>query len=92
MPTEKRDSVGYLVKEKKLPIVRACRCVGLTRSAYYRPLIDRTERDAPVAEKAQCRRGQERSLGLLEVFSMVAQRRLQDEPQAPASSVLQHEL
>ena len=51
MPTEKRDSVGYLVKEKKLPVVRACRAVGLTRSAYYRPLIDVAKRDAPVVER-----------------------------------------
>jgi putative transposase len=39
---------GYLVKEHELSIKRACDCVALSRSAYYRPPLDWSVRDAEV--------------------------------------------
>jgi putative transposase len=42
--------VDYLVGEEKLPISRACGCVGLSRAAYYRKPTDRAKRDAPVVD------------------------------------------
>jgi putative transposase len=38
----------HLIMVNGLPVQRACRVVGLSRSAYYRPLVDQTRRDAPV--------------------------------------------
>lgn len=40
--------MAYLTKAHQLPITRACAGVGLSRAAYYRPRIDRSEKDAPV--------------------------------------------
>ena len=42
--------MDYLVGEEKLPISRACGCVGLSRAAYYRKPTDRAKRDAPVVD------------------------------------------
>ena len=36
-PPERRDSLDYLVAEHGLSKVKACRTVGLSRSAYYQP-------------------------------------------------------
>jgi len=33
-----------------LPVQRACQAVGLSRAAYYRPLVDWARRDAPVID------------------------------------------
>ena len=40
----------YLVEEHELPVRRACESVGLSRSAWYRPLVDWAERDGAVIE------------------------------------------
>jgi len=40
----------YLVDEHELPVQRACESVGLSRSAWYRPLVDWAERDGDVIE------------------------------------------
>ena len=42
--------MDYLVGEEKLPITRACGCVGLSRAAYYRKPMDRLLKDAPVVD------------------------------------------
>ena len=42
--------MDYLVGEEKLPISRACGCVGLSRAAYYRKPMDRSVKDAPVVD------------------------------------------
>ena len=48
MPVAKREAAGYLIREHALPIRRACNCVTLSRSAFYRPLADWTVRDAKI--------------------------------------------
>ena len=40
----------YLVNEQQLSVSRACAVVRLSRSAYYQPRIDWSERDRPVVE------------------------------------------
>jgi putative transposase len=47
-PAAKRGAVGVLVEEHHLPCMRACRIVGLSRSAWYQPTVDWAVRDAPV--------------------------------------------
>ena len=36
--------------DEKLPVTRACGCVGLSRAAYYRKPMDQAKRDAPVVD------------------------------------------
>jgi putative transposase len=45
--------VRYLVAEERLPVNRACDAVGLSRSAWYRPLVDKLGRDLDVIEALQ---------------------------------------
>jgi putative transposase len=45
--------VRYLVVEEKLPVNRACHAIGLSRSAWYRPLEDKLARDLEVIEALQ---------------------------------------
>ena len=40
----------YLIEAHELSIRRACQAIGLSRSAWYRPLVDWLERDRPIAE------------------------------------------
>lgn len=40
----------YLVNEQRLSVSRACAVVRLSRSAYYQPRIDWSERDRPVVD------------------------------------------
>ena len=40
----------YLTEKHPLSIRRACTAIGLSRSAWYRPLVDWLERDRPIAE------------------------------------------
>ena len=42
--------ISYLTEERKLSTCRACASVGLSRSAWYRPLLDWRERDREVIE------------------------------------------
>ena len=50
MPAEKREAIDYLVREHALSICTACRCLRLSRSAWYRPLVDWRARDGTVIE------------------------------------------
>ena len=49
-PVDKREAIGYLVDTHGLSVQRACRSVGLSRSAWYKPLVDWLERDQELAE------------------------------------------
>jgi putative transposase len=49
-PTAKRAAVEIMVAEHRLSRVRACRTVGLSRSALYKPSIDLAAKDAPVID------------------------------------------
>ena len=40
----------YLITTHELSIRKACAAIGLSRSAWYRPLVDWLERDRPIAE------------------------------------------
>lgn len=50
-PEHKREAARYLHEQCERPVLRSCDCVGLSRSAWYRPLVDQTVRDAAVVAK-----------------------------------------
>ena len=41
----------YLIAEHSLSVQRSCKCLGLSRAAYYKETIDWAERDAEVVDK-----------------------------------------
>jgi putative transposase len=45
--------VGYLVAEQGLSVTKACLCLGLSRSAWYKQAKNRMERDRPVIDALQ---------------------------------------
>jgi hypothetical protein len=47
-PIAKRAAVEIMVTEHGLSRAKACRTVKLSRSAFYKPTVDRLARDAPV--------------------------------------------
>jgi putative transposase len=49
-PSAKREAIGILVQEHRLPITRACQIAQLSRAAYYQEGTDRMARDRPVVE------------------------------------------
>ena len=49
-PAAKRQVGEVLVGEHELSVRRACRAVGLSRAAWYRPPASWRERDAAVIE------------------------------------------
>jgi putative transposase len=49
-PSAKRQAGEVLVREHRLSVRRACRAVGLSRAAWYRPPVPWTERDGPVID------------------------------------------
>ena len=49
-PSERRSAAEYLVSTHELAVVRACRSVGLSKSAYYEPPIDWVSRDRELIE------------------------------------------
>jgi len=49
-PPEKREAIRRLVEAHGLSIQRACRSVGLSRSAWYKPLVDWLERDRALVD------------------------------------------
>ncbi len=50
MPVERREIVDYLRREHGLSTSRSCGAATLSRSTYYRPVVDWRERDAPVID------------------------------------------
>ena len=51
MPVERREIVDYLCREHDLSVTRACASARLSRSTYYRPVLDWRERDAEVIDE-----------------------------------------
>lgn len=49
-PTARRAAVQIMVEDHQLSRVRACRAVGLPRSALYKPTRDQAAIDAPEIE------------------------------------------
>jgi putative transposase len=49
-PSAKRQAIAQLVSAHRMSVVRACQVMRLARAAWYRPLRDRRERDAPVID------------------------------------------
>ena len=49
-PTAKRAATQILLDEHRLSRVRACRAVGVPRSALYKPAFDRGAKDGPVID------------------------------------------
>jgi putative transposase len=47
-PSRKREAAQFLVNDQGLPVASGCRCVGLSRSSWYRVPDDWTARDAEV--------------------------------------------
>ena len=47
-PTAKRMAVEYMVAEHRISRSKACRIVGFSRSALYKPTVDWAAKDAPV--------------------------------------------
>src|SRR6516164_5686522 len=52
-PSAKRQVMELLVGEHELPIRRACRAVGLSRTAWYRRPEDQAEKDREVVDALQ---------------------------------------
>lgn len=50
---EKRDAIGYLAATHGLSIQRSCRCVGLSRAAWYRIPAAQADEDRTVIEVLQ---------------------------------------
>ena len=51
MPTEKREAVTWLRGQRKLPVSRACKAVGMSSSSWYRTPLDQSSRDAPIVDR-----------------------------------------
>ncbi len=69
----KQAEAGMPVKEvcrehHSLSIRKACASIGLSRSAWYRPLIDWLERDRPVAEALSALADSKPGLGFWKLF------------------------
>jgi len=45
-----RESVGHLITSQKLSIQKACRIVGLSRSSWYQPALDREHKDQDIID------------------------------------------
>jgi hypothetical protein len=47
---ELREALNYLVAEEDMPVAKGCRCVGLSRSVYYRRPVDWRTRNHEIIE------------------------------------------
>ena len=59
----------FLLDEHCLSIRKACASIGLSRSAWYRPLVDWTERDRLVAEALSALADSKPGLGFWKLFA-----------------------
>jgi len=60
--------VKYLMEAHELSIRKACSAIGLSRSAWYRPLVDWLERDRSVAEALAALAEKKPGLGFWKLF------------------------
>jgi putative transposase len=60
--------VSYLIEAHALSIRKACAAIGLSRAAWYRPLVDWFERDCPVAEALCALAEKKPGLGFWKLF------------------------
>ena len=60
--------MDYLRELHGLSIRQACAAIGLSRSAWYRPLVDWLERDRPIAEALLALAEQKPGLGFWKLF------------------------
>ena len=58
----------YLTEQHPLSIRRACAAIGLSRSAWYRPLADWLERDRPIADALGALAEQKPGLGFWKLY------------------------
>ncbi len=49
-PSAKREAVRIMTEEHQVSIKRACQAARLSRAAYYKPRVDRSERDREVVD------------------------------------------
>lgn len=61
-------AIKYLIDEHELSIRRACAAIGLSRAAWYRPLVDWLERDRPIAEALSVLAETKPGLGFWKLF------------------------
>ena len=61
----------YLTEKHPLSIRRACAAIGLSRSAWYRPLVDWLERDRPIADALDALAEQKPGLGFWKLYRRV---------------------
>ena len=67
-PTEKREAIRYLTDTHGLSIQSACDNVGLSRSAWYKPLVDWLARDRQLAETLSALADQKPGLGFWKLY------------------------
>lgn len=60
--------MAYLIETHQLSIRRACAAIGLSRAAWYRPLVDWLERDRPIAEALGALAERKPGLGFWKLF------------------------
>jgi len=60
--------VKFLLDQHCLSIRKACASISLSRSAWYRPLVDWTERDSAVAEALSALADSKPGLGFWKLF------------------------
>jgi hypothetical protein len=90
-PSAKREAVTYLVNEQQLSVGRTCAVVRPSRSAYYQPRINWSERDRPIVEALNSAVAMNGSVGVLAVLRLATQWRLPFQSQAPVAGVLRPE-
>ena len=64
----------YLITTHELSIRKACAAIGLSRSAWYRPLVDWLERDRPIAEALSALVDDKPGLGFWKLYRRLRRR------------------
>ena len=67
-PPEKREVVRHLSEEHRLSVRAACRCVRLSRAAWYKSVVDWCERDRRVIDELSKLADPKPGLGFWKLF------------------------